>query len=144
MQNPQEQLRRLDFRCALVIEEVDTLRISVTELLRKQGWLAHPIRRAEQAFKILACIPYKLIVIDSELPGICGMDFVRILNDSREWGAIQLVVITRTQSAGFATQVAECGAFLARASRWEDDLCRFLSAYNEDLTREECLQLAKL
>jgi DNA-binding response OmpR family regulator len=143
MQNPQEHLRRLDFRCALVIEEVDTLRISVTELLRKQGWLAHPIKQAEQAFKILAYIPYKLIVIDSELPGICGMDFVRILNDSREWGAIQLVVITRTQSADFATEVAECGAFLARASRWEEDLCRFLSAYSEDLTREECLQLAR-
>jgi DNA-binding response OmpR family regulator len=144
MQNPQEQLRRLDFRCALVIEEVDALRISVTELLRKQGWLAHPIKQAEQAFKILAYIPYKLIVIDSELPGISGMDFVRILNDSREWGAIQLVVITRTQNADFATQVAECGAFLVRASSWEEDLCRFLSAYKEDLTREECLQLARL
>ena len=144
MQNPQEHLRRLDFRCALVIEEVDTLRISVTQLLRKQGWLAHPIKRAEQAFKILACIPYKLIVIDSELPGICGMDFVRILNDSREWRAIQLVVITRTHTVDFATQAAECGAFLARASRWEDDLRRFLSAYSEDLTKAECLQLARL
>ena len=76
-------MRRLDFRCALVIEEVETLRISVTQLLRKQGWSAPPIKRAEQAFKILAYIPYKLIVIDSELPGICGMDFIRILNDSQ-------------------------------------------------------------
>jgi hypothetical protein len=72
------------------------------------------------------------------------MEFVRILNDSREWRAIQLVVITRTRSADFATEVAEGGAFLARASRWEKDLCRFLSAYNEDLTREECLQLERL
>ncbi len=144
MQNPQEQLRRLDFRCALVIEEVDALRISVAQFLRKQGWLVHPIKRAEQAFKILAYIPYTLIVLDSELPGICGMDFIRILNDSREWRAIQLVVITRTQSADFATQVADCGAFLAFASRWEDDLSKLLSAYNENLTREECLQLARL
>jgi CheY-like chemotaxis protein len=106
--------------------------------------LAHPIKRAEHAFKILRYIPYKLIVIDSELPGIPGMDFVRILSDSKEWRAIQLVVITRAQSADFATEVEECGAFLARASSWEDDLCRFLSAYNEDLTREECLQLARL
>jgi DNA-binding response OmpR family regulator len=143
MQNPQENLRRLDFRCALVIEEVDTLRISIAQLLRKEGWLAHPIKRAEHAFKILRYIPYKLIVIDSELPGIHGMDFVRILSDSKERRAIQLVVITRAQSADFAIEVEECGAFLARASSWEDDLCRFLSAYNEDLTREECLQLAR-
>jgi DNA-binding NtrC family response regulator len=144
MHSCQKHLGRLDFRCALVIEEIDTLRISITQLLRKQGWLTHPVKRVEQAFKILDCIPYKLIVIDSELTGLCGMDFVRILHDSREWRRIQLVVITRTHSVDFATQATECGAFLARASSWEDDLRRFLSAYSEDLTKAECLQLARL
>lgn len=105
--------------------------------------MAHTMRRAEEAFNILPHIPYKVIVIDSELPGIGGIDFVRILKNSREWRAIQLVVIASKQTADFATQVAQCGAFLARASRWEDDLCRFLSAYNEDLTKEECLRLTR-
>jgi AmiR/NasT family two-component response regulator len=31
------------------------------------------------------------VVIDSELPGIAGIDFVRILHNSREWRTIQLV-----------------------------------------------------
>jgi hypothetical protein len=32
----------------------------------------------------------------------------------REWREIQLVVITSSQSVALATQVAKCGAFLAR------------------------------
>jgi hypothetical protein len=29
-------------------------------------------------------------------------------------------------------QVTECGGFLIRKATWEDDLCGFLSAYDED------------
>ena len=109
-------------------------------LLRERGWLVHGISRAEEAFNILAHIPYNLIVLDSELPGICGMDFVRILQNSREWRTIRLVVITSSKSAGFASEVAECGAFLARRSRWEDDLFGFLSAYDGSSQIRECLR----
>jgi DNA-binding response OmpR family regulator len=97
----------LKFRFALVIEEANSLRISLVKVLKAQGWYVHGIWRAEQAFHILAHIPYGLIVIDSELPGICGIDFVRILHNSREWREIQLVVITSSPSVAFANQVAE-------------------------------------
>jgi DNA-binding response OmpR family regulator len=106
----------LKFRFALVIEEADSLRMSLVKVLKAQGWYVHGIWRAEHAFHILAHIPYRLIVIDSELPGICGIDFVRILHNSREWRELQLVVITSSQSVAFANQVAECGAFMARKS----------------------------
>jgi len=72
------------------------------------------------------------VVIDSELPGIGGIDFVRILHNSREWRTIRLVIIASSQSADFATQAAEYGAFLARRSRWKDDLFSFLSGYDEE------------
>jgi DNA-binding response OmpR family regulator len=119
-----------NFSFALVIEEAANFRDSVMALLRERGWLVHGTSRAEEAFSILAHIPYDLIVLDSELPGICGIDFVRILQNSREWRTIELVLITSSKSASFASQVAECGAFLAKRSRWEDDLSGFLSAYN--------------
>ena len=121
--------RVTNFRFALVIEQADSLRISVVELLRKQGWLVHGITRAEQAFNILAHIPYGLIVVDSELPGISGIEFVRILHNSKEdWRKIQVVVLTNSQSAELPIPVAERGAFVARKSKWEDDLFRFLRA----------------
>jgi CheY-like chemotaxis protein len=127
-----QMLKTLNFRYALVIEEIDSVRTSIVNVLRAQGWLVHGIPRAEQAFNILAHIPYNLVVIDSELPGIGGIDFVRILHNSREWRTIRLVIIASSRSVDFATQAAEYGAFLARKSRWKDDLLSFLSAYDED------------
>ena len=127
-------LKPLDFRYALVIEEMGSVRTSIVSVLRAQGWLVHGIPRAEQALNILAHIPYNLVVIDSELPGICGIDFGRILHNSREWRTIRLVIIANSQSADLATQAAECGAFLARKSRWKADLFSFLSSYDEDQT----------
>ena len=129
-----KMLKPLNFRYALVIEEMDSVRTSIVNVLRAQGWLVHGVPRAEQAFHILAHIPYNLVVIDSELPGIAGIDFVRILHNSREWRTIQLVIFTSSRSVDFATQAAEYGAFLARKSRWKDDLFSFLSSYDEDLT----------
>ena len=128
--NTRNYPNRINFSFALVIEEATNFRTSVMALLRERGWLVHGIGRAEQAFGILAHIPYDLIVIDSELPGTCGIDFVRILQNSREWRTIRLVIIASSHSPGFASQVAECGAFLARRSRWEDDLFEFLAAYS--------------
>ena len=134
MQNSQHQLT-LNFRCALVIAEADALRTFLVQLLRKQGWLVHGIRQAQQAFNILAHIPYELIIMDAEMPEISGIDFIRILHNAREWRAIKLVVITSSQRAGFAAQTAESGAFLARKSNWEDDICGFLSTYDEKPTK---------
>jgi len=133
--DPQPDLELQKFRFALVIEEADSLRNSVVKVLKAQAWFVHGILRAEQALHILAYVPYRLIVIDSELPGISGIDFVRILHNSREWRPIQLVVITSSQSAAFATEVAECGAFLVRKYKWKEDLFSFLSGYDEDPTK---------
>jgi CheY-like chemotaxis protein len=129
-----KMLKPLNFRYALVIEEIESFRASIVNALRAQGWLVHGIPRAEQAFDILARIPYNLVVIDSELPGIGGIDFVRILHNSRERRTIRLVIIASSQSVDFATQAAEYGAFLARKSRWKSDLLSFLSGYDEDPT----------
>ena len=133
--NPKHHLMPLRFRFALVIEEADSLRMSLVNVLRAQGWHVHGIWRAERAFHILPHIPYSLIVIDSDLPGISGIDFVRILHDSREWREIQLVVITSSQSVAFANQIAEYGAFVARKSNWQDDLFSFLSRHDKDPTK---------
>jgi CheY-like chemotaxis protein len=123
---------RLTLSVALVIEEAADFRDSVMAFLRERSWLVHGTSRAEEAFSILVHIPYDLIVLDSELPGICGIDFIRILRSSREWRAIRVVVITSSDSSSFASRVVECGAFLARRSRWEDDLFGFSSRYGRD------------
>ena len=121
---------RLKF--ALVVDEADSLRTSVITRLREHGWLVHAVSRAEHAFGLLAHIPYSLIVLDSELPGVCATEFVRILRNPNELQTIQLVVINSSESAHLAGQLKEAGAFLARRSRWEDDLDAFLIADERD------------
>jgi len=131
MRNSQNQLTRLNFRCALVIVEPDDLRISIVQLLRSQGWLVHGIRQTRQVFNLVAHIPYELIIIDSEMPEMSERDYLRSLQKAREWLTIKLVFVTSPLSTGFAGEVAKRGAFLARKARWKDDLCGFLSAYDE-------------
>jgi DNA-binding response OmpR family regulator len=131
MLNSNNQLRRLNFRCALVIVAADHLRIFIVELLRKQGWLVHGIRQTEQAFKLLAHIPYELIIIDSEVAETSGIDDVHSLQNAREWLTIKLVFITSSQSTGLTAEITDRGAFLARKSEWKDDLRRVLSAYDK-------------
>jgi CheY-like chemotaxis protein len=105
-----------------------------SKCFKAQGWHVHGIWRTERAFHILPHIPYSLIVIDSDLLRISGIDFVRIPRDSREWREIQLVIITSSQSVAFANQTAEDGAFIARKSRWQDDHFSFLSRHDKDPT----------
>jgi CheY-like chemotaxis protein len=128
--NTRHRANQLKF--ALVIEEAGDLRDSLLALLRGHGWLVHGVTRAEETFGILAHIPYSLIVLDSELPGICAIDFARILRNSKEWQTIRLVVINSSDSAGLESQITEAGVFLARRSMWEDDLNVFLIADERD------------
>ena len=134
--NSTRHLERVMFRFALVVEESHSLRNSVVTVLKAHDWFVHGIMRAEQALHILAYIPYRLIVIDSELPGMCGIDFIRTLYHSRELQAIRVVVMTSSQSVSFAMEVAECGAFLVRKTTWKDDLRGFLSAYDKEPTTD--------
>jgi DNA-binding response OmpR family regulator len=115
-----------NFRTALVIADDSGLRKSVVQHLKHEGWIVHGLKRAEHALSILAHIPYELIIVDCELPGIDRKDFVRLLHNAREWRAIHLVALTNGTSAPFATELAHWGAFPARKEAWSDDLSHFL------------------
>ena len=119
---------RSGFSFALVVEEVANFRNSVMALLRQRGWLVHGTNGAEEALRLLAHIPYSLIVLDSELPGMGGIDFVRMLQNSREWPPIRIVVINSSTRSSLQSRVGESGAFLASKSSWEIDLFEFLGA----------------
>ena len=125
--NTRTYQNRTDFSFALVVEEVANFRNSVMALLRERGWLVHGTNGAEEALRLLAHIPYNLIVADSELPGMGGIDFGRVLQHSREWRAIRVVVIGSSSSPSLQGRVGECGAFQAGKSSWESDLLEFLA-----------------
>jgi CheY-like chemotaxis protein len=119
---------RIGFSFALVIEGVANFRNSIMTLLRERGWLVHGTNCAEEALRLLAHIPYSLIVVDSELPGMGGIDFGRVLQNSKEWRAIRVVVISSSSSPSLQSQAGKCGVYQASKSSWESDLFEFLAA----------------
>ena len=120
-----DQPQRFNF--ALVICRLGRLRNLVISLLRRHGWLVHAVSRREQAFGLLAHIPYDLIVLDSELTEICPPDFVGLFR-FRGCQTIRIVVINNSRTTNLESRMAECGALLARRTMWEDDLSGFLGA----------------
>jgi CheY-like chemotaxis protein len=72
---------------------------------------------------------YELVIVDGELAGIDGKEFVRLLQNAREWRAIHLVALTNRISAPLATELAAWGAFPARKEAWLDDLSHFLITF---------------
>jgi CheY-like chemotaxis protein len=126
--NAGTEKERIGFSFALVVEEVAYFRNSMMTLLRELGWLVHGTNGTEEALRLLAHIPYSLIVLDSELPGMGGVDFVRRLRRSREWPTIRVVVMTGSSNPGLQSEVGECGAILASKWSWEIDLYEFLAA----------------
>jgi CheY-like chemotaxis protein len=107
------------------------LRSFIIQLLRKRGWLVHGICETEQALSLLAHIPYELVIIDCEVSKMTRIDYMRRLQNAGGWLTIKLVFISSSQSPGFAGDPPETGVFLARKSQWKDDLCGYLSAYDE-------------
>jgi DNA-binding response OmpR family regulator len=124
---PNFSIDRLDFRSALVIEESEVLRRSIVEHIKKRGWIAHGIKRAEQALPILQHILYHLIVIDCTVSGMTATEFVRIIHESGKWQATRVAVITRSRGRSSVTEIKECGAFLVRRSVWREALSKLLA-----------------
>jgi DNA-binding NarL/FixJ family response regulator len=121
------EVDRLDFRSALVIEGSTVLRSSIVQLLKRRGWIAHGSRIASQAFPLLKCIPYHLIVIDGNDSSVAAINFVRKLHDSVEWNRIPLVMITDSPNESLATNLLEAGVRSARRSAWTSDLTNILA-----------------
>ena len=119
-------LNRVEARSALVIDTGDSLRRSVIGHPKEEGWIVHGIKGAEQALPLLRNVPYQLIVIDSDLPGIGSISFAQLLHNSKQWHTIPLVLITDSPGWSSATEVIEFGAYPVRKSTWADDLTSVL------------------
>jgi CheY-like chemotaxis protein len=121
------EIDRLDFRSALVIEESTGLRSSIVQLLKGRGWIAHGIRAAGQAFPLLKCIPYHLIVIDGHGSSAVAINFARTLQQSDDSNKIPLVIITDSPDQSVASNLKEVGVYSAKRSTWVSDLTNILA-----------------
>ena len=134
-------MKRLNLRIALVIEPEDGFRRSAVQFLRSQGWIVHGVRRAEHAFPVLTQIPYNLIVIGSELPGMTAVEFVRVLSNSREWRKISVIAITTSSTRALDMEFESSGVFFANKPTWKNDFPQFLSTFESPLHWEPIVEV---
>jgi DNA-binding response OmpR family regulator len=78
----------------MVEDDVSTQRI-VAENLKRHGFQPVIYDTAEKAYAALRCqTPPALIILDMLLPGMSGVDLIRLIKQNKSWEKIPVVVVT--------------------------------------------------
>src|SRR5262249_47308080 len=79
----------------LVVGDDATMQHLVAERLKSVGYEPVVFNTAEKAHEALSKQPTPaLIILDMLLPGMSGIDFVRVLKQKKEWETIPVVVVS--------------------------------------------------
>ena len=63
----------------LLVEDDDPLRACLTEVFGEQGWQVHGVARGDDAVRLARALPIDFSVVDMHLPGMSGLDALRII-----------------------------------------------------------------
>ncbi len=93
----------------LIVEDAETLCLSLTESLRKSGYGVEGVACGEEAFKIMDERVFDLVLLDLRLPGMSGLEVL----DKIKAGQPQLPIIMMTayDDVGTAVQAMKLGAY---------------------------------
>lgn len=92
----------------LIVEDADTLRESLSEVLTAQGWNVTLSATAEDALSQINSSEFSLVLSDLKLPGLNGLDLVREARKMR--GSLPIVVMTAYGSIDIAVEAMKLGA----------------------------------
>jgi putative two-component system response regulator len=100
----------------LVIDDLDAHRDPLCALLEKDGYQVVCVRGPSEGLEVLARISIDLILLDTLLPGVDGMEFCRKLRASRSTELIQVLMLSdaRTVEDEIAGIASGADEFLVR------------------------------
>jgi HAMP domain-containing protein/CheY-like chemotaxis protein len=78
----------------LVVEDDDTQRKSIVELIGNNDVTTTPVESGEAALAALDAGPYDCIVLDLKLPGMSGFELITKIRDRAAWRRIPIIVYT--------------------------------------------------
>lgn len=78
----------------LIVDDNDSLRESLREILRFEGWDVSAVPTAESAFSEIGRNPPSLIVLDLMMPGMGGFEFLDQLRNNPRWKDIPVLVMS--------------------------------------------------
>ena len=86
------QNRGLDGQPVLLVEDESRLREMLVQGTREMGFAPAGAASAEQALRILDRTPYPVIVVDLNLPGASGLEFLQTVR--QKWPTTQAIILT--------------------------------------------------
>ncbi|CAG0934455.1 partial Response regulator protein TodT, partial [Planctomycetaceae bacterium] len=104
----------------MLVDDDDSVREALTEILSRRGWLVEDFASAEGAIAALKRQHYGVILADVNMPGLSGMDFLHLARESAP--DVPVVMITGYPSIDLAVESIKFGAvdFLQKPFKAEE------------------------
>jgi DNA-binding NtrC family response regulator len=93
----------------LVVDDDETIRETVADVLARQGYAAAQAGSGEEALALLRASEYELILLDIRLPGIDGLEVLRRVREDDEHALV--VVMTAYPEVRTAVSALKAGAY---------------------------------
>ena len=90
--SPHSQLPRVPGRRVLIVDDEPRLRDMLTRSTREMGYEPAPARSAEQAAKVLEQETFDAMILDLNLPGMNGIEFLGEVRS--QWPDLQVIILT--------------------------------------------------
>lgn len=104
----------------MVIDDDDSVREVVSEILSRKGWKVDAFNNAEAGISALGKRPYDVVLADINMPGLSGMSFLSLAKEAAP--EVPVVMVTGYPSIDMAVEAMKVGAvdFLAKPFKAEE------------------------
>lgn len=104
----------------MLVDDEDSVREVLTEILSRRGWSVEAFSSAETAIVELKGSNYDIIIADVSMPGLSGIDFLKIAKQASP--EVPVVIITGYPSIDLAVEAMKSGAvdFIAKPFKAEE------------------------
>ncbi len=124
-------------RSILVVGNKTPSLLSISLLLRRFEYTVSEAYSASEAFEIISAASHSLVITDLVLPGMTGMDFFRMLKQSRRTSSIPVVFIIPMSDAAAERRCYDTGAAGCITKPIQsEELYRVVQAVTEPIPRE--------
>ena len=88
----------------LIVDDDDRIRTLLRRFLVRNGYLVTTARDAAQARRLLAGLDFDLIVLDVMMPGVSGLDAIRVIRADPTLADLPVILLTaRAQESDVET-----------------------------------------
>src|SRR5918911_4871548 len=129
----------------LIVDDDEHVRRALKRVVKRSGCRLHEAADAAEALTLLACEPVHVIVSDYRMPGMSGVEFLRIVKE--RWPRTQRVLLTgQADTAAIEEAVNQSEIFRFIWKPWDDShlLLTVQSAIDQYWLVEENARLSDL